>query len=101
MRTDFQFMKELSTLTHIDVRERYNRLRGLVTDIDQYVMGEVLHRERLKIVCFNFRSKGCQEELAKWDLKLDNDLIKFEARLLESEQILYFDVCISLSSKNS
>ena len=38
------------------------------------------------------RSAECQEELAKWNMTLDTDLIKFEARTLVAEQIFYYDV---------
>ena len=37
MRSDFHFMKELASHTHVDAPSRYNRLRQFVTDIDQYV----------------------------------------------------------------
>jgi hypothetical protein len=40
----------------------------------------------------NCRNTECQDELAKWNLKVDVDLIKFEARVLDAEHILYFDV---------
>ncbi|CAF3978213.1 unnamed protein product [Rotaria sp. Silwood2] len=71
MRSDFHFMKEIAGHTHVDANTRYNRLRQFVTDIHQ-----------------NYE---CQDELAKWNLKLDTDLVKFEARILDAEHILYFD----------
>jgi hypothetical protein len=45
---------------------------------------------------FNYRNNECQEELAKWNIKLDVDLVKFEARVLDAEHILYFDVNLFL-----
>ncbi|CAF1184445.1 unnamed protein product [Adineta steineri] len=71
MRSDFQFMKEMASYTHVDAPTRYNRLRQFVTDIHQ--------------------NPECQDELGKWNIKLDTDLVKFEGRLLDAEQILYFD----------
>jgi len=49
----------------------------------------------LFIKIFNCRNNECQEELAKWNMKLDVDLVKFEARVLDAEHILYFDVNLS------
>lgn len=72
MRSDFQFMKEIASYTHVDANSRYNRLRQFAADIHQ--------------------STECQDELAKWNIKLDVDLVKFEARVLDAEHILYFDV---------
>jgi hypothetical protein len=46
----------------------------------------------LFIYISNNRNPECQEELAKWNIKLDTDLVKFEARILDAEHILYFDV---------
>ncbi|CAF1161007.1 unnamed protein product [Adineta ricciae] len=69
MRSDFHFMRELSSYTHVDAVSRYDRLRQFVTDLDQ--------------------NPDCQEELSKWNIKLDNDLIKFEARVVDAEEILY------------
>ena len=37
MRSDFHFMRELSSYIHVDAVSRYDRLRQFVTDLDQYV----------------------------------------------------------------
>jgi hypothetical protein len=37
MRSDFQFMKEIASYTHVDASNRYDRLRQFVSDIDLYV----------------------------------------------------------------
>ena len=33
----------------------------------------------------NCRNHECQNELAKWNMKLDTDLVKFEARVLDAD----------------
>ncbi|CAF3792734.1 unnamed protein product [Rotaria magnacalcarata] len=71
MRTDFKFMKEIASYTHVDANTRYNRLRRFVADIHQ--------------------NSDCQNELTKWNITLDTDLVKFEARILDAEHILYYD----------
>lgn len=35
MRSDFQFMKEMASYTHVDANSRYNRLRQFAADIHQ------------------------------------------------------------------
>ena len=41
-----------------------------------------------------FRTKSCQNELNKWGMQLDNQLIQLEGRALDVEQVLYRDVNI-------
>ena len=36
-----------------------------------------------------FSNQEAKDELKKWDISLDNGLVEFDGRLLESEQILY------------
>lgn len=48
--------------------------------------------DAIRSFLFNFRNPDCQEELSKWNIKLDNDLVKFEARVVDAEEILYREV---------
>lgn len=39
-----------------------------------------------------FSNKQCKDELAKWNLELDTDMVKVESRVLNTETILYKNV---------
>ncbi|CAF4977055.1 unnamed protein product, partial [Rotaria sp. Silwood1] len=69
MRSDFQFMKELATHTHIGPMARYEKLTEFCHDIQN--------------------NQEAKDELKKWEISLDTGLVEFDGRLLESEQILY------------
>ncbi|CAF5173751.1 unnamed protein product, partial [Rotaria magnacalcarata] len=69
MRSDFQFMKELATHTHIGPMSRFEKLTEFCHDIQN--------------------NQEAKDELKKWEISIDTGLVEFDGRLLESEQILY------------
>lgn len=93
MRNDFLFMKEIASYTHVGATNRYERLQEFVTDIHTYILTDICWVFVL-IRFIHCRNPECQEELAKWNMKIDTDLVKFEARILDAEYILYHDVNI-------
>ncbi|CAF1379493.1 unnamed protein product, partial [Didymodactylos carnosus] len=74
LRQDYSFMKEFALHTHIDPTTRFNRLSAFIHGLN--------------------RNNEVQNELAKWQISVDEDLVELEGRVLDSEQIIYGDKAI-------
>ncbi len=88
MRSDFQFMKELATHTHIGPMARFEKLTEFCHDIQKWDDWLTAVFFLIK-VRFYFSNQEAKDELKKWEISLDTGLVEFDGRLLESEQILY------------
>ena len=72
MRQDFSLMKEMSVYTHVAPNERFQQLNAFLSDIQ--------------------RREEAKEELDKWQIKLDEQLLELQGRTIEAESIVYKDV---------
>ncbi|CAF0863904.1 unnamed protein product, partial [Didymodactylos carnosus] len=75
------FMREMAQHTHVDPMIRYARLNEFIHDI--------------------YDNKEAQKELEKWNINLCDNLVEFEARILDNEQILYNDRAIQYKSEEA